>query len=223
MANQESIYRTKWNQSYTERIVKGTEGQGGSRTQIEKEHRHPKSLKSVRWSMARENQSDFLQWWVNPSECRWQVGTRSAIEKIASGAIHYEAQNQATRLEFPMLTLSFQSGIITQGSYVHVSHASEPKILPHGLANFYDFLAILDQPNSLGGGVPNYVNIFYNSATFGANGMWLQGFFTEDGVTWTDTADNPQTISNWGATFMVVQSNPALTQLRQKFRTMGIT
>lgn len=231
----EAEYRKAWYQNYNQRKRAGTEGAGGSRTSLEKQHRHTQALDTRRWSMAREskillseskNSADaFLQFWVNPNECSWQVGLRSAVAKTAGGAVHHEIQQldrfklaNFTRFDLPTLNISFQAGITTPGGYNHIDNGDIPNIMPHGLANFYDFLDLLDQPNTTDQGLPNYVNIMYVSPMHGDKGIWLRGFFTEDGVSWKDSADNPNTINSWTASFIVCSSNPPLNQLRQSFR-----
>lgn len=240
----EKEYKTRWFQYYNQRAEAGSEGARGSRTALEKQHRHLKSMYSRRWAMARESKillSDskewydaFLQFWVNPAECSWQVGLRSAVAKTSGGAIYHEIQQlekfklaNFSRLDLPILNITFQAGITSPGGYNHINNGNIPNIRPHGLANFYDFLDLLDQPNTIdvkdGSGkivnnVPNFVNIMYSSPIFGEKGIWLRGFFTEDGVSWKDSADSPNTINSWTASFMVCSSNPPLNQLRRSWK-----
>lgn len=239
MADIETTYRQKWFQYYNQRRNEGTEGQRGSRSAVEKEHRHPVSLETRRWAMARESsvyesksvglsQSDkwydkFMQFWVNPAECTWHVGLRSSAVKTHGGAVHHEIQDierrpQVTRFELPTLNISFQSGIITPGGYNHLDHGDLANVIPHGIANFYDFLDLLDQPNITQDGLPNYVNIMYVSPMHGNRGLWLKGFFDENGCAFTDSADNPNQINAWTASFLVCSSNPPLSQLRSGFQ-----
>lgn len=231
-------YRTAWNQYYNQRKQTGTEGQGGSRTALEKQHRHTESLNTRRWAIGRESSvtesgnaaAVFLQFWVNPSECAWKTGLRSAVDKTSGGAVHYEIPqvdlksgrtlSNFTRLDLPVLDISFQSGIITPGGYNHVDNGNIPNIMPYGLANFYDFINLVDQANITAEGLPNYINIMYVSATQGGQGIWLRGFFEEDGISWTDSAENPTTITNWTASFLVCHSNPPLNKLRRSFQTI---
>jgi hypothetical protein len=196
-------------------------------------HRNPKSMRSIRWTMGREAGTNFMQWWVNPSECQWKVATRTTFEKISGGIVHHEwpqtgmygsnASFVGSRFDQPMLSLSFQSGIITPGGYNDilsgVDNTGDP---PPGLGNFFDFLDLLDRPDAMATGAPNYINILYTSPIFGQRGMRLQGFFTEEGVAWTDSADNPNLISSWGATFMVYNSQPKLDSLLQNFELLNI-
>jgi len=235
MADLESKYREKWFQYYNQRKKAGTEGQGGSRNSIEKQHRHPVSLDTRRWAMARENEVKlsqskqwydvFMQFWVNPAECSWHVGLRSSITKTSGGAIHHEIQQRErqplsnfTRYELPTLSISFQSGIITPGGYNHIDNGNLSNIIPHGIANFYDFLDLLDQPNLTVDGQPNYVNIMYVSPMHGNRGMWLRGFFDDSGFSFSDSAENPNMINSWTANFIVCTSNPQLNNLRANYR-----
>lgn len=238
-AGQEQRYRQGWIQYYNQRKQQGNEGKRGSRTALEKEHRHPQSMNCVRWSLGRESAAllsgskqwfdAFMQFWVNPAECSWQVPLRSAVDKTHGGAVHHEIRQydrltmaNFTRFDLPSLSISFQAGIITPGGNNHIDNGDLPNVRPHSITNFYDFLSLLDQPNITPDGKPNFVNIMYVSPVHGARGIWLRGFFTEDGVTWTDSADNPNTITRWSATFLVCSSNPPLNRLRQSFQAVGI-
>jgi len=236
---QEAVYRQKWMQYYNQRKQMGNEGARGSRTALEKQHRHTESLNTVRWAMGRESAAllsesaqwydAFMQFWVNPSDCSWHVPMRSAVDKTSGGAVHHEIQQldryplaNFTRFDLPTLTISFQAGIVVPGGYNHIDNGDLANIRPHGVTNFYDFLSLLDQPNITKEGNPNFVNIMYVSPVHGARGIWLRGFFSDDGVSWTDSAENPQTITGWGASFIVCSSNPPLNRLRQSFQAIGI-
>ena len=169
--------------------------------------------KAERFLMFREGtSSQILEFWVNPSECQWRVGTRTTIEKIQGGAVHHEwpqtgvgSQPGGILLDQPVLSLSFQSGSLLPEATNETSGTR--KIIPPGIGNFYDFLSILNQPNILQG-KPNYVNIAYYSSIMPE--ILLQGHFTEEGISWTDTADSPGQIMSWGASFMVFKSDPPL-------------
>jgi len=203
-------------------------------------HRHPQVRRAIRWTMGRvsadtigNSSKNYMQWWVNPSECQWHVATRTTIEKISGGAVHHEWPQtgmyganepyKGSRFDQPMLSLSFQSGIITPGGYNDIlSGVDNPTTPAPGLGNFFDFLDLLDRPDVLSTGEPNYINIIYASPIFGNRGIWLQGFFTDDGVAWTDSAENPNQISAWGASFMVFSSQPSLNMLLKNFELLGI-
>jgi len=210
-------------------------------------HRHPTSAQAIRWTMGRvdgqafkSSGTSYLQWWVNPSECQWKVTTRTTMEKISGGIVHHEWPQTGmygsnfsltgSRFDQPTISFTFQSGIITPGGYDDIMSGTEdPTTAPApGLGNFFDFLELLDRPdmvedvNSQFYGQPNYVNLIYVTPIFGGRGIWLQGYFTEEGVSWTDSADNPNQISSWGASLMVFNSQPSISTLRQNFELIGI-
>jgi hypothetical protein len=171
-----------------------------------------------------------VRFWVNPSESQWKVGLRCTIEKISGGAVHHEwprfpnlNSGEDSKFDQPVISFSFQTGITTPFGYLDIADGTIDEIdenttgtptfsgarhVPPGLGNFYDFLQLLHQPNVTAAGQPNYVNILYMSSTFPQ--IWLQGFFSEEGVQWTDSADNPHAVQSWGASFVVFQSYPAL-------------
>lgn len=205
------------------------------------QHRHPKSLQATRWTIGRTSGAQigtsgkpYLMWWVNPSECQWKVATRTTIEKISGGIVHHEWPQtgmygsnlsfKGSRFDQPMLSFSFQSGIITPGGYNDIMSGDDDlETPPPGLGNFYDFLSLLDMPDVVDAtGEPNYINIMYMSPIFGKRGIWLQGFFSEEGASWTDSSENPNLISSWGATFMVFNSQPSISKLLQNFELIGI-
>lgn len=204
-------------------------------------HRHPDAAAAMRWLIGRSDQSGntsnfseldgYISFWVNPHECQWRIGTRTVIEKIAGGAVHHEwpmrktISNQAfsnSRLDQPTLNLTFQAGIINVGGYSDIMDAAVNDGIPPGLGNFYDFVQLLDAPNVTTTGEPNYINIFYVSSLFGPRGLWVRGFFTDEGVTWTDAAENPNTITSWGASFVVFDSSTAFDDLRSNFQSLGM-
>jgi hypothetical protein len=79
-------------------------------------------------------------------------------------------------------------------------------------------LALLNEPNIKTDGTPNYVEISYQSLML--PNINLSGFFTQEGVQWTDNADNPNGISSWGASFVVFQATPPFfdrQQLRDQY------
>lgn len=204
--------------------------------------RHPQSVRSVRWTMGRADPNfyfpssglDYMQWWVNPSECQWKMATRTTVEKISGGVVHHEwpqtgmyganFSQQGSRFDQPMISFTFQTGIITPGGYNDIMSGEDTSTAPTpGLGNFFDFLELLDQPDvTEQDGEPNYINIIYVTPVFGQKGIWLQGFFTEEGVAWTDSAEHPNQITSWGATFMVFNSQPRFSQLLANFEMIQV-
>lgn len=177
---------------------------------------------SLRWMIGRQDNkpSQYLQFWVNPADCNWKVGTRSSVVKTYGGAVHFQAPLY-TRYDLPILTITFQSGITMPGAY----DTDEDKLnIPPGIGNFYRFIHLIDEPNIMTNNAePNYINILYSSPLYKHRGLWLQGFFDENGVTWADNAETPNMVNGWTANFIVFESNPPLDQLRQTFEAIGIT
>lgn len=99
---------------------------------------------------------------------------------------------------------------------------SEPRV-PPGLFNFYEFLQLVDEQKILqeirgpdgdieqAGGDINLVYIMYNSRMFPS--ITLAGLFTPDGVSWTDSSDSPNEVTNWSANFTIYDSYPRLYDL----------
>lgn len=173
------------------------------------------------------NGRNHLSFYINPSESQWSIPTRTLTEKVPGGAVHHEwatvggIGSGVTRFDQPIIRFSFQAGNITP--YAHqgddFSNDLDEK-LPEGLGNYYDFLSILNQPNMLNDGSENRVHIEYHSAIF--PDITLKGFFTPEGVNWTDSSDNPYTISSWGASFEVFDSFPQLNGLALSNYFMGV-
>lgn len=160
--------------------------------------------------------------WINPSECSWRVPLRVSIEQIQGGAVHHEWDStgiggqQPKKLDQATINFTFQSGNLIPRGHMDVSSFDvstgapglDQPMLPAGLGNFYDFINLLNQPNLTSDGLPNYVVIDYISMIFPS--MRLKGFFSQEGVQWNDSSDNPLGITSWGATFVVFESSPEL-------------
>jgi len=181
-----------------------------------------------------------IWFWVNPSECSWRVPLRTSIEQIQGGAIHHEwwsigvgSSQPVTKFDQPVINFTFQSGNIIPNHDMDVGDTAKfpgqrrdfrgpqgsgftgpppsgdasGRLIPAGLGNFYDFMELLNQPNMVNG-QPNYVIIEYISMMFPS--LTLKGFFSQEGVQWSEQADSPLGIQSWGATFVVFESNPSL-------------
>jgi hypothetical protein len=97
----------------------------------------------------------------------------------------------------------------------------EPAV-PPGLDNFYEFLSLVDEQKILDGGDINFVYIVYNSRIFPS--ITLAGLFTPEGVSWTDSSDDPNQVNSWTANFTVYDSFPKLHDLNaltRFFQTAG--
>ena len=192
------------------------------------EHRHHIHIPFTFYRQNDENDpGKWLYFWVNPSECAWTMATRTSIEKISGGAVHHEwpstgvGEQGSSRFDQPVVRFSFQSGVVTPYAYQDVSNGDAKGLIPPGIGNFYDFMSLMDQSNVTSAGTPNYVNVIYFSSTFPR--LQLKGHFTPEGVNWTDSANDPYTISNWGASLEVFASTPRLnsSELRNTFKEFG--
>lgn len=85
---------------------------------------------------------------------------------------------------------------------------AEDVSVPPGLDNFYEFLQLVDEQKILDNGDINYVYIIYNSRIF--PNITLAGLFTPEGVSWADSAGEPNQLNGWSATFTVYDSYPRL-------------
>ena len=179
-----------------------------------------------------KTESLTLEFWINPSECSWRVPLRTTIEPIQGGAVHHEwyatgiGEQHKQKYDQPVLNFTFQAGHIAPQNWSTNDYGRNPgktsrtyqALVAPGLANFYDFLALLNEPNIKTDGTPNYVEISYASLMM--PNIQLKGFFTQEGVQWSDNADNPSGISSWGASFVVFESTPLLferNQLRNQY------
>jgi len=163
--------------------------------------------------------------WINPSETQWRIATRTSIEQINGGAVHHEWRSigigsQATqKIDQPVINFTFQTGLIKVNA-TETDPLQQQKIrMPQGIGNLYDFIEILNKTNTYSAGRPNYVVIDYSSNLFPE--IHLEGFFSQEGVQWTESADTPNMITGWGASFVVFNSNPPIFnggKLHRKYR-----
>lgn len=193
-------------------IVPANTGINGQPPPASGRDRNPFYITTDAWSA----QGQALAFWINPSETQWKIATRTQIEQIQGGVVHHEwrttgvtgTQPDDSKFDMPTVNFSFQAGNISQTEY---GYGADVKTFtpPPGVGNFYDFLELLDQPTMQKvTGEPNYVHIYYNSNLF--PDFWMYGFFSQEGVQWTESADNPNTITGWGASFIIFGSSPSL-------------
>lgn len=97
---------------------------------------------------------------------------------------------------------------ITQVPRSVVDPSEREPAMPSGLDSFYNFLELVDEQKITSAGTVNFVYIIYNSRIF--PNVTLSGLFTPDGVSWTDSANDPNQVSAWSANFTVYDSYPAL-------------
>lgn len=84
-----------------------------------------------------------------------------------------------------------------------------------GLANFYDFMKIVDAPKLTAGNGPadpprpNIVSVQYVSNLFPS--LTLFGMFDSAGIRFVDSSNDPNTVSSWAADFIVYDTAPKLS------------
>lgn len=196
-------------------------------------HRNSKSRRSARFVFFRAAYSpkEYIQFWVNPHDCVWHTGTRTSVEKIQGGAVHHEWIQRGTnrntgfkdsRFDQPTISFAFQSASLDIDNYKDIGFDNKyNSSLTPGVGNFYDFTKMLGESDMTKNGSPNYINILYKSPLMGKRGIHLEGFFTDEGVNWTESAEQNQ-LMNWGATFMVFNCSPSLYELRSNWQNPDI-
>lgn len=144
---------------------------------------------------------------VNPSEVSWTMSQRSEEQKTKAGTVlHVWNDNERkTYFDEPVLTLSLQSGNILP--IRNILNPSEP-VIPEGLNNFYEFMALVDEVKVLDDGRANLCYIEYNSLIFPK--IRLEGFFSPSGISFSDSSTNPAMVNNWTASFTVYRTSWAL-------------
>lgn len=81
----------------------------------------------------------------------------------------------------------------------------EPPV-PPGLQNFYDFIALIDQPILQGWGENRHV-LFYRTQVFPR--MKIEGYFTPEGLSFSESVDNANRLT-WTTQFQVYDTSPKI-------------
>jgi hypothetical protein len=165
-------------------------------------------------------QRKVINLWCNPSSAQWSVGRRGTSVKTAAGTSRNVWRNhyRGTYYDEAEVALTFQSGNImpVMGYEGRGQPAAGESVVnwlrkgsvPPGLQNFYDFMALLNEPQTLGP-AENHHTITYHSRVFPRLTMW--GFFQDDQrITWSERADDTGNSIEWNATFVVYGSNPRI-------------
>lgn len=181
--------------------------------------RNPMILSTRNWL----RRGRYIPMFVNPREISWSVPRRETVVKTAAGAVRNTWRNRYRRtyLDEYMLNITFQTGnILPSSAYpefvtpnpdiTQIVQALDTPRLPPGLSNFYEFLALIDQPMLLGTDENRHVIVMYSRA-FPL--IRFEGYFTADPITWTESAtgvDGGNQIV-WQAQFQVYRSFPRIT------------
>ena len=144
---------------------------------------------------------------VNPSDVSWSMPQRSQEQKTKAGTVlHVWNDNERrTYYDEPVLTLNLQTGNILPVR--DIFNPTRP-VVPDGLSNFYEFMALVDEVKVLSNGRANLCYIDYKSLIFPAIRLW--GFFSPTGISFTDNSNNPATVNSWTASFTVYKTDWAL-------------
>jgi hypothetical protein len=170
----------------------------------------------------------YIPLFVNPSDVQWSIPRRGTVQKTAAGAVRNTWRNRFRRTYFDEFTLNitFQSGNIMPSmayvdrdmtNYQDLQDAYNFPHAPPGLGNFYMFLELLDV-GKLAGAYENYHIIIMHTRVFPV--LRLEGWFTEEPVTFAESAQNANQI-NWTATFQVYRTYPRIqsaTLMTQTYR-----
>lgn len=165
-----------------------------------------------------QNNSEAIAWYANPGDVSWEMPQRASMSKNLYGSvIHvWPNLNRKTYYDEFRLTMNFQSGnimpvIITRPSIVNGKPANvkDFTIPSGGIANFYDFMRLVDAPKITSDGRANLVSIQYRSRLF--PNLVLVGMFDPSGIRFSDSAQSPAEVTGWSATFIVYDSYPRLS------------
>jgi len=144
---------------------------------------------------------------VNPSDVSWSMTQRSQEQKTKAGTVLHvwNDRDRQSYFDEPVITLNLQTGNI-----LPVRSILEPltPTAPEGLCNFYEFMALVDEVKVLKDGRANLVYIDYNSLVFPRIRLW--GFFTPNGISFSDRASDPAQVTAWTASFTIYKSQPKL-------------
>jgi hypothetical protein len=154
-----------------------------------------------------EKRGEYLLWSTNPGSVTWNLSQRVSEQKNRMGTVQHVWKDnyRDTYFDEPVLDISFQSG-----SLYPVRNVNGEFEISSGLSNFYKFLQLVDEDKLDDYGRANMVHIMYTSGIFPS--MTLSGTFTSEGLSWTDTADDPFNISDWRARFIVKSTSPKINR-----------
>jgi hypothetical protein len=162
---------------------------------------------------------------AGPSEAQWSVAIRASTEDTKGGRAHYMQSRplggpRQTYFNLPTVTFTFQTGNILPIPLESVKQTSDTGqvvpvkgvAVPYGLQDFYYFMQLINQPpimpSGQNEGKHNYLWVYYSSLQF--PNIVLKGFIEPEGVSWSDTADAPNSFT-WSATMAVYESSPDIT------------
>lgn len=170
-------------------------------------HRFPWIMSTTEWLLGKPPKG--LAWEVNPNDIQWTMAQRSMMTKTLIGTVLHVWPNTGRNTFFDefRITLNLQTGNIMP--VILKSGDFQPS---GGLANFYDFMQLVDAPKLTIGDSKqppraNLVTIQYRSNVFPA--LTLMGMFDPAGIKFTDTSQDNQ-VTSWSVDFVVYETIPKL-------------
>ena len=171
--------------------------------------RKPWIMSTTEWLT--QNPPKGLAWQVNPGDISWSMPQRSTHTKTLIGTVLHVWPNQSRNTFFdePRITLNLQSGNLLP-VMIRNGKDFEPS---GGIANFYDFMQLVDAPKLTVGNAKqpprsNLVSIQYSSNLFPK--ITLIGMFDPAGIKFNDTSQDNQ-VNGWSADFIVYDTIPKLS------------
>lgn len=148
-----------------------------------------------------------MVWECNPSDVTWSMPQRSMHTKNLRGTVLHvwPDSERGTFYDEFRVHMNFQSGSILPLN-------DNGNVTPSGgIKNFYDFMQLVDCPKLTSDNppAPNFVKIYYNSNLFPK--LTLIGMFDSNGISFTDSAQEPNQVMGWGADFIVYDTTPKLS------------
>jgi len=170
--------------------------------------RYPWVMSTTEWLL--QNPPRGIAWEINPSEITWSMAQRSTTTKTLIGTVLHVWPNAGRNTFFDeaRISMNLQSGNLIP---VRINGGEfEPS---GGIANFYDFMQLVDAPKLTVGDNnqpprANLVSIQYRSKIFPK--LTLLGMFDPVGIKFTDTSTDNQ-ITGWSADFIVYDTIPKMS------------
>jgi len=178
-------------------------GGGSAKSSLNGTRRNAWVMTTTEWLKT----SRGMVWEANPSDVTWSMPQRSMHTKNLRGTVLHvwPDQERGTFFDEFRLHMNFQSG-----SIMPLQSANGP-VPAGGIKNFYDFMLLVDAPKLTSDDppVPNLVKIYYNSNLFPK--LTLIGMFDSNGISFTDSSQDPNQVMGWGADFIVYDTTPKLS------------
>lgn len=206
-------YATAPSRGGNEGGLTGTPSQRAAQNGIQ---RIPWIMSTTEWLL--ENPPKGLAWEANPTDISWSMPQRSVHSKTLLGTVLHVWPNQGRNTFFDeyRITLNLNSGNLMP------IHLSNNTFVPSGgLANFYDFMQLVDAPKLTVGSAnqpprANLVSIQYSSNIFPK--LTLLGMFDPGGIKFTDTSQDNQ-VNGWSIDFIIYDTIPKIATFNGQLKS----